>query len=287
MTVARIASGWWRDLKRQLGYYRLRTRLLAPRFDAALRPTDTFLVGHPKSGNTWLAYMLAVLIERDRADRVTLANVGQFVPFVHGRDDRIRRFGHLRDPRTFRNEYPRYWCRYPRIIYLVRDPRAVLPSLWQMYRTVRGDLTTEFDAFLEQYLAGRGLFRHWNSDLVRWDRQVASVLDEAGRTGRILVVRYEEMAADREAVLRNVASFIALDRSPADFARAVSRGAFEAMRNLEDRHGAEAYLNRAKGPGRFVRIGGTEGWREELSAPAISAIETAFRPVMRRAGYLD
>ena len=35
-------------------------------FRGAVRKSDVFLVGHPKSGNTWLAFMLAVLKEYHR-----------------------------------------------------------------------------------------------------------------------------------------------------------------------------------------------------------------------------
>jgi hypothetical protein len=287
MRIDRALSGWFREGKRHLGYYRLRTRWLEPRFVAALRPSDTFLVGHPKSGNTWLAYMLAVLIERDAAERVTLANVGAFVPFVHGRDHRIGRYPALADPRVFRNENPRYWPRYPRIIYLLRDPRAVIPSLWSMYRTMRGDTALSIETFLDQYLARRGVFRDWNSELVRWDRQVAAVLDEAERSDRIEVVRYETMVADRPGVISALNAFLGLDRTETEVARAVARGGFAAMRAVEDAHGSEAYRGRAALPGRFVRTGTVDGWRKELPSSVIGRIEDGFGPVMRRAGYLQ
>jgi hypothetical protein len=286
MMVGRAAGGWVRDLKRGLGYYRLRTRLLAPLFARALRPTDVFLVGHPKSGNTWLAYMLAVLIERDAAGRVNLANVGQVVPFVHGKDHRIARYAHLADPRVFRNEYPRYLERYPRIIYLLRDPRSVLPSLWQMYRTMRADETIPIESFLEQYLDHRGIFRSWNSELVRWDRQVDAALDGAAGDGRIAVVRYEEMRADRQTVLARLSGFIGLERAGSDLEMAADRGTFQAMQQIEDQHGAEAYRGRAAGAGRFVRVGTTDSWRRELPPASIARIESALGPAMRRAGYL-
>lgn len=286
MNLGRTVGGWVREAKRGLGYYRLRASLFAPRFDRALRPTDVFLVGHPKSGNTWLAYMLAVLAAQDDGDDITLANVGRFVPFVHGRDHRIEGYEHLPDPRVFRNEYPLYADRYPKTIYLVRDPRAVLPSLWEMYRTMRGDRTLGFERFLEQYLQRRGVFRHWNSELVRWDRQVDAALRRADGDPRFQVVRYESMVADRRAVLVSLAALLGLEPPETRIDQAVERGSFEAMRDLEDRHGAEAYLGRAEGSGRFVRKGATDGWRDELSVAAIARIEAELGWAMRRAGYL-
>ncbi|MFQ5530433.1 MAG: sulfotransferase domain-containing protein, partial [Gemmatimonadota bacterium] len=130
---------WFGRTKRRLGYYEVRNRLREPGFRRCLRPTDVFLVGHPKSGNTWLAYMLAVLLSGERDHEVNLYNVGDFVPFVHGRDHEISKWEHLRNPRVFRNEYPLHRRLYPRILYIVRDPRSVLVSFWHMYRVMFDD----------------------------------------------------------------------------------------------------------------------------------------------------
>ncbi|WP_423926047.1 sulfotransferase domain-containing protein [Candidatus Palauibacter sp.] len=307
-----------------MGYYRLRdglrNRLREPPFLRALRPTDVFLVGHPKSGNTWLAYMLAVFLSKDREGDVNLYNVGDYVPFVHGRDHEIAAYAHLPNPRVFRNEYPRYARRYPGTLYLVRDPRAVLVSFWHMYVTMFGDRAMTLPVFVNGYLAGTAPFDAWHRHLERWDRQVSAALRRAEGGDRILLARYEDFVEDREAALRRVAEFIG--RTPAEcvpagtfvrnsvrissargsdgdgavaartaafearLSRAVARGMFEAMKEVEDRHGAEAYFGRARGEGRFIRRGRTDDWKKEMDPGVAARIETAFGPVMERAGYL-
>ena len=292
---------WFGRTKRRLGYYRLRdglrNRLNEPRFLRSLRPSDVFLVGHPKSGNTWVAYMLAVCLSDDREDEVNLYNVGDYVPFIHGRDHEIAAYAHLPNPRVFRNEYPRHPRRYPGTLYLVRDPRAVLVSFWHMYVTMFGDRDMTLPAFVDGYLTGTAPFDAWHRHLARWDRQVSAALHRAEGGDRILIARFEDFVEDREAALRRVAEFIG--RVPAgnvpagtsspDFearlSRAVTRGAFESMKEVEDRHGAEAYVGRARGEGRFVRRGRTDGWKEEMDPMVASHIEAAFGPIMERAGY--
>ncbi len=276
---------WFKRVKRRLGYYEFRGRVRRGQFLRARRPTDVFLVGHPKSGNTWLAYMLAVLLTRDHDHRVTLVNVGEHVPFVHGRDYQIARYGTLPDPRIFRNEYPRYWDLYPKIIYLMRDPRAVLPSLWHMYQVMFDDRDLTLTDFLAQYLAMDGIFVDWNRDLVRWDRQVRSTMAEAAQGNRIHIMTYEDLVRDRRGSLERVMAFAGIERSEADLSLAVERGGFDAMRALEDRHGAEAYKDRAAGEGRFVRMGTIDSWREDVDAALVRRIEREFAPVMALAGY--
>ena len=293
---------WFGRGKRRVGYYRmrdgLRNRLREPRFLRSLRPTDVFLVGHPKSGNTWLAYMLAVFLSDDRERDVNLYNVGDYVPFVHGRDHEIAAWDHLPDPRVFRNEYPRHPLRYPGTVYLVRDPRAVLVSFWHMFATVFDDRAMTLSRFVDGYLTGGAPFDAWHRHLRRWDRQVATALQRAGNGERVCIVRYEDLVAHREAALRRVAGFIGAFPAgevpardvPAGtserLSRAAARGSFDAMRDLERRHGAEAYAGRARREGRFVRRGQAEGWKEEMDPADAARIEAAFGPVMERAGYL-
>lgn len=292
---------WFGRGKRRVGYYRLRdglrNRLREPGFRRSLRSTDVFLVGHPKSGNTWLAYMLAVLLSDDRDGEVNLYNVGDYVPFVHGRDDAIAGYDHIPDPRVFRNEYPRYPRRYPRTLYLVRDPRAVMVSFRHMFATMFDDRDMTLSRFVDGYLSGAAPFDSWHRHLARWDRQVAAALRRAERGERICIVRYEDLVADREAALRRVADFIGVapgaDVPAGDvpagtserLSRAVARGSFEAMRELERRHGAEAYAGRARGEGQFIRRGRAEGWKDEMNPTDAARIEAAFGPVMERAGY--
>lgn len=288
---------WFGRGKRRAGYYRLRdglrNRLREPGFRRALRSTDVFLVGHPKSGNTWLAYMLAVFLSDDREGGVNLYNVGDYVPFVHGRDHEIAAWGHLPDPRVFRNEYPRYPHRYPGTVYLVRDPRAVLVSFWHMFATMFDDHETTLSRFVNGYLSGGTPFDAWHRHLRRWDRQVATALQRVEDGERVCVVRYEDLVADREGALRRVAHFVGVLPAgdvPAGtsegLSRSVARGSFEAMRELERRRGAEAYAGRARGDGRFIRRGQAEGWRDEMDPADAARIEAAFGPVMERAGYL-
>lgn len=280
-----VATLWFKRWKRKLGYYEARRRGWRVWFRRSLRSTDVFLVGHPKSGNTWLAYMLAIALFRDHTQQVTLMNVRDYVPYVHGNDHKIAKYRRLPDPRIFRNEYPNYRDLYPRIIYLVRDPRAVLLSLWQMYQVIFDDTSMTLESFLSQYMTMSGCFTVWNRDLIRWDRQVQEAVTDAQHDPRIVIVRYEDLVQNRRAALERLMTFLDVTRQEGDLDDAVERGSFAAMQRLEDQHGAEAYRGRAVGKGRFVRVGEIDGWRREVDPSLASWIEEEFAPVMKLAGY--
>lgn len=262
-----------------------RNRLDRQLFRGHLRPTDVFIVAHPKSGNTWLAYMLAILIHKDAEGRITLANIGDYVPTEHGRDSAIADHAYLPDPRIFRNETPRYPHLYPRIVYLIRDPRAVLVSLFHMYNTIFAKRRMTLEDFLSEYLT-HGCIRQWEPLVTRWDRQVLDWMRRADHDERVMIVRYEEMVADRRLVLERVARFAGIPYGEGDLALAVSRGSFDSMRRNEEEHGAESYSPEAGKRGRFIRRGQVDGWKSELEPHLVERIEHELAAAMKIAGYL-
>ena len=251
-----------------------------------LRSTDVFLVGHPKSGNTWLAYMLAIILAKDQDGRVTFANLRNIVPYIHGQDFRIASYGDSQSPRVFRNENPLYPGRYPKTIYLVRDPRSVLISFYHMYRTKCNEGNKTLQSFLDDYLSGEGCFTKWNRGLVRWDRQVTTWTTRAEHDATVLIVKYEEMAANRQDVLERVTMFSGMSCTADNLALAVKRGEFSEMQKLEENHGAEAYTEEMSQRSRFIRRGQIDGWRDEVDPLLIRRIEQEFGPTMKTMGYL-
>jgi hypothetical protein len=262
------------------------------RFRLRLRDTDVFLVGHPKSGNTWLAYMLAVAqAAGDPERRINVASVGNFIPAAHRYEvlhvvrsrGLLQSYERLANPRIFRNEEPVCPDLYPRTIYLVRDPRSVLVSYFHHYKAEANDSTMILDDFVAAYLSDMSSVA---PTIARWDLQVLDWLDRVERQP-VAIVKYEDLHASPETKLAELATFARIPVATDALNAAVERGRFEALREEERRHGAEAEGFRLKASrGRFYRSGRIDGWREELSPAARTSIEEEFRPTMDALGYL-
>jgi hypothetical protein len=250
----------------------------------ALRPTDVFLVGHPKSGNTWLAYMIATLLQPDQADSITLRDIGRYVLPVHDADTYITMFDDSPNPRVFRNERPRYPKLYPGTIYVVRDPRAVLVSYYHHYVAIT-DSAESIESFVGRYLAD-GSIRDWEPTVTRWDKQIMR-WQALARRQRVLIVRYEDLISDRLFELRRLAEFIGLASTEAQLELAASKGAFDAMRADEEAGGSGVYGSDARVGARFIRRGESEGWRDELSVSLADRIVATFGPAMALLGYVS
>lgn len=261
---------------------RIKNRIM---LHSAIRKSDVFLVGHPKSGNTWLAFMLAVLAEKDREERVNISNVGEFVPTIHNSDLSISRYKNLHSPRIFRTESPNYPGAYPKTIYIIRDPRSVLLSYYHHCVHDTGRTDWPISDFVDEILAA-GCIQSLEPTLIRWDRQVESWLERAQHQS-VSLVKYEDLKIDCKGALQQLSDFLGLDYDANLLELAVERGNFSSMRKDEKKFGAESYPGEKGKRGFFVRKGKVDSWKEEMPPEAIEKIEQTFYSTMKKMGYIS
>ena len=86
--------------------------------DLTVLPTDVFLVSYPRSGNTWLRFLLANAL---RPEQATFTTVGEVVPDIYDETDRelLRR----PSPRILKSHEP-FDPRYPRVVTRSRSLRC-------------------------------------------------------------------------------------------------------------------------------------------------------------------
>src|SRR5205085_6950732 len=88
-------------------------------------PTDVFLVSYPRSGNTWLRFLLANALRP--AEPATFATFGEVVPDIYDETDReLRR---RPSPRVLKSHEP-FDRRYRRGAYLAPPPADVAVSYY-------------------------------------------------------------------------------------------------------------------------------------------------------------
>src|SRR5438270_7142656 len=146
-------------------------------------PTDVLLVSYPRSGNTWLRFLLANALRP--AQVATFADVGAVVPDIYDEPDRdlLRRPA----PRVLKSHEP-FDERYRRVLYLVRHPADVAVSYYHYLIKMR-QLPPGFDVarFVESFLGGRlDDFRAWGDHVTGW-------LDLRAGDADFVLLRYEDV----------------------------------------------------------------------------------------------
>ncbi len=215
-----------------------------------VRPDDILLASYPKSGHTWLRFLIANLIHPDR--KVGLGNLHQLVldPEVSVKRD----FDRAPRPR-FIKSHSSFDPRYRRVIYMVRDPRDVALLQYHDLHTLRR-IDNEFPL---ETLIGQFLIGELNRDPGSWGDNVGSWL--AARSGHpgFLLLRNEDLLADTAHELTRVAEFAGLSATPARILQAVERSSANASAR--------------------------SSWRNDLPEPQVARIEAAWGDIMACLGY--
>jgi hypothetical protein len=251
-------------------------RLHHPGRTLIILPDDVFLVSFPKSGNTWTRFLLANLKYPDQP--ATFANIHRLIPDPSKTSKRD--FESMSRPRIIKS-HDCFDPRFPRVIYIVRDPRDVTVSQYHYHRKLRkiGD-DSPIELFVTRFLAGKTC-PHGS-----WGENVATWLATRENDPRFLLLRYEDMLADTQRELTKVADFLGFAASPQHIATAVERSSVSRMKKLEQAETDDCSLTQGSRKDlSFVRSASAGGWQKDLPAAQAERIETAWGPLMRHLGY--
>jgi len=240
-------------------------------------PDDILLASYPKSGNTWIRFLLANLLFPDQ--EIGFGNLHKFILDPDATTQRD--FVHAPRPRIIKTHGP-FDARYRRVICVVRDPRDVALSQYHYLRKLRriGD-DFPLDQFITEFLAG---------DLKRkpgsWGENVGSWLAARSAHPGFFLVRYEDLLANTANELMRVARFAGFTATSDLIARAIGRSSADRMRENEKKQGQRSTLIKGSREDiSFVRAAKSGGWRTEVPEPQVARIEAAWGDIMACLGY--
>jgi hypothetical protein len=238
---------------------------------------DIFLASYPRSGNTWVRFLLANLIYPNH--EVGFVNIGQLVADPARASKKFLKS--LPRPRILKSHYP-FDPRYRKVIYVVRDPRDVAVSEYYLnLKKRRIDPNLSLDGFaVERFLAGN------SSDYGSWWENVGSWMVARKGDPSFLLVRYEDLLTQTVHELSRIAEFLSINADARHLETAVQRSCFDRMREIEQR---ETDLWEGTRDTRkdipFVRAAKAGGWKNALSRESAEKIEAAWSPLMVSLGY--
>lgn len=225
---------------------------------------DTWLVSYPRSGNTWVRYVLATYFE-GASGLLAHDDLNRHVPDVYEvKPAEIRAIG----PRRVLKSHAAFRPEYGTVIYLVRDPRDVFLSY--LHQRAKRSLDASPGAYAEGFLAG-GLDPYGT-----WGEHVGGWL--GARAGRpdFHVFRYEDLVAAPEGQFTSMLRAADIDVDPILLGRALELCSPDQLRRSgQEKRGVKMEVRRA-----------TAGyWVDELAPDIRQQLEARWHDQMRLAGY--
>ncbi|NOH10433.1 MAG: hypothetical protein HND51_02185 [Chloroflexi bacterium] len=252
------------------------------------RTTDVYFVGFPRSGNTWLRFLVGrymqllcssedmLLFGRyDLFGRCEKACIGPAMNFNHGK---LQWDNHHAEDLSYEEFVQPFMGK--KIILLSRYPLDVMVSNWaydvNIAKTYEGDLP----AYLDDPIRGLGrLFRFHNL----W----ASARDEFPG---LMLSRYEDMRDNTALHFRKIVEFLELPLKLEIIGEAIEYASFSNMKNMQFNKSEEnikvdkAKLFRTGDPGNaeahHVRRGKVGGYRDYLTDSVSTKLEASIENEM-------
>lgn len=188
---------------------------------------DVYLVEFPKSGITWLMFLIGNTNELLSGSklRMTFFNQHILIPDIHQlRSSNVRERTFNFPPFRFIKSHSKYNRNYIFVVYLMRNPFDVMLSYYH-FRLEEGYSGT-FAEFVKDKTYG----------ISGWASHINSWLNEPDNAQSILFIRYEDLKKNAKAVLGNVYDNLGIEVSDDILEEAVGRASFARMKESEEKY---------------------------------------------------
>jgi hypothetical protein len=244
----------------------------------AVYPDDTFLVSYPRSGNTWIRFLIANLAFEK--EDVSFANIERLIPDAAALSNRALK--RTPRPRIIKN-HTYFDPRYRRVVYIVRDPRDVVLSNYTFQRKNR-QIADDYPLanYVDDFVGGKLVSADWGT----WGENVASWVYTRQDHEGFLLVRYEDMKNETMEQLQRLADFLGLKSTPERLLQVIDASSPERMRQMEATQ-SDQWVTTRKHRKDIPFVGrATSGrWQTDLPQVLVARIESAWGSIMTMLGY--
>ncbi len=177
---------------------------------------DIFIIGFPKSGNTWMQHIISHLYYHLNGNQ-SRSIINMIVPDVYANSHYLR----LSDVAFFKShDLPK--PHHKKVIYIVRDGRDALLSYYHMQKNRSHDVQLK-DFFSKEAKLFPSL---WHEHVEAWT--------ENPNNANILYIKYEDLIYKNHETIKTIGQFINASNLSQDFINYVSEEtSFDSMRNVE------------------------------------------------------
>jgi hypothetical protein len=243
-----------------------------------LRESDIFLTSYPKSGNTWMRFLIANLIASEQD--VSFLNIESIVPDIYKNTE--EELIKLPVPRIIKS-HEKFDPRYKKVIYVVRNPGSVAISFYHhLIKFQKISPETTFKSFVNGFVKGEYIPRigNWNENVTSW------LNHKSGDRENFLLIKYEDLKFNTFEEMKKVALFLKIDlKEDENIEKAMQLSSFENMQKLETIQYNAGFLKDTDPRRRFVRSSDTNEWKKYLDEECIDLIQSKFGEAIQKLGY--
>lgn len=239
---------------------------------------DAFLASYPKSGNTWMRFVLAKCIFNQEVSWSTIDNV---VPDIYRMTDQA--LLEIDRPRLLKTHHTAD-IRYQKVIYLVRNPVAVLTSYFYFHLKFKPKLFSETFTSLQQFV---DLFLDGSlDDFGTWSENVASwTAFSREYPERIIILRYEDIMRDPAEHVGIILKFLGLQVPDEIIRDAIRWGSKSNMAQLEEQQKDAPIFRTSNSQYKFVSLDSDISSRLSISEYQEARLREKFRTEMTLYDY--
>lgn len=228
--------------------------------DFGKKPNQYYLVSYPKSGNTWVRFLLGNLLCQER-EALSRKNIWLYIPDSHDnkQDQYIKNTtsSFYNFPYQFVKSHDPYFFYYrnKKVIYIVRDGRDVLSSYFHYQNSRQKNAIS-----LSELIQGKGTSSNiglWSEHVVGWAKSECKAK---------IILKYEDLLRDPFAEIKKLLEFLDWKLDETIVEKAIINSSFKSLQEIEDKYGIK-YQEKISDdiPTRFFRAGEIGNWKKTFS----------------------
>ena len=243
------------------------------------RNDDLWIVEFPKSGVTWVSFIIANVANemRDNSNEVRMFNVTDYVPDIH----MTKRLGQQMLWPYYRiiKSHSYVNRRYLKVLYLVRNPMNVMLSYYKMVTGIGW-----WNGSISEFI------RHKRYGIKAWVRHVDGWYVKSKYFNKMCFIKYEDLREDTACVIKNVFDCVGLSVPENIVEKAIDKSSIANMRTLEKKQNdfdlrKNADLNSKGGKYLFVGKGEVKTSNKDFSDADYKFIKNVADEYGRIFGY--
>ena len=188
---------------------------------AKIRKDDIFLVSFPKSGNTWLRFLIGNYLY----ENIDFNNVNKLMPDIHVNNN--KQLNVIKKQRFIKSHFT-FNPKYPKVIYIKRNIKDVCISYFYWWKKRDPNRYASFSLFFDSFIDfGSGPYGTWIDHIKDWTNNA--------KKDQILIINYENIKKNTYAEMLKVLSFCKLPLDEKRLLFAIEKSNIKNMSNLESR----------------------------------------------------